>query len=109
MEKSIENDTKVEKICEILPEVFGQLAVWNKEFILNNKEIIYKTLGQINDDWMFNLISLSDGKSYIIANSEEYKIKLEKLFNKLFENDIMELDNVWLRKEIIKKARMAMQ
>ena len=109
LEKSIENDTKVEKICEILPEVFGQLAVWSKEFILNNKEIIYKTLGQINDDWMFNLISLSDGKSYIIANSEEYKIKLEKLFNKLFENDIMELDNVWLRKEIIKKARMVMQ
>ena len=52
---------------------------------------------------------LSDGKSYIIASGEEYKINLERLFGKSFVGDIMELDNVWLRKEIIKKARIAMQ
>ena len=109
LEKSIENDTKVEKICDILPEVFGQLAVWSKDFIIDNKEIIYKTLGKISDTWAFNLIALSDGKSYIIASGEEYKIKLERLFGKSFVGDIMELDNVWLRKEIIKKARNAAQ
>ena len=109
LEKSIENDTKVEKICDILPEVFGQLAVWSKDFIIDNKEIIYKTLGKISDTWAFNLIALSDGKSYIIASGEEYKIKLERLFGKSFVGDIMELDNVWLRKEIIKKARNATQ
>lgn len=109
LEKSIENDTKVEKICDILPEVFGQLAVWSKDFIIDNKEIIYKTLGKISDTWAFNLIALSDGKSYIIASGEEYKIKLERLFGKSFVGDIMELDNVWLRKEIIKKVRIAMQ
>ena len=109
LEKSIENDTKVEKICDILPEVFGQLAVWSKDFIIDNKEIIYKTLGKTSDTWAFNLIALSDGKSYIIASGEEYKIKLERLFGKSFVGDIMELDNVWLRKEIIKKARNAAQ
>ena len=54
---------------------------------------------------MLNLISLEDGKSYIIANNECVKIRLERLFNSTFTNDIMQLDNVWLRKEIIKKAR----
>lgn len=102
---SIENDTKTEKICDILPYAFSQLTVWNKKFIFENIDIIYKTLNKINEEWMLNLISLEDGKSYIIANNECVKIRLERLFNSTFTNDIMQLDNVWLRKEIIKKAR----
>lgn len=54
---------------------------------------------------MLNVISLEDGKSYIISNSESVKRNIEQLFAKPFKTDIMELDNVWLRKEIIKKAR----
>lgn len=104
---SIENDTKTEKICDTLPYAFSQLTVWNKKFIFENIDIIYKTLNKINEEWMLNLISLEDGKSYIIANNECVKKKLEKLFNSTFTNDIMQLDNVWLRKEIIKKARSA--
>ena len=30
------------------------------------------------------------------------------LFEKTFEDDVMELNNVWLRKEIISKARNSM-
>ena len=102
---SIENDTKIEKICDILPQAFSQLTLWNKKFIFENIDIIYKTLNRISEEWMLNLISLEDGKSYIIANNECVKIRLERLFNSTFTNDIMQLDNVWLRKEIIKKAR----
>ena len=102
---SIENDTKIEKICDILPQAFSQLTLWNKKFIFENIDIIYKTLNRISDEWMLNLISLEDGKSYIIANNEHVKKKLERLFNNTFTNDIMQLDSVWLRKEIIKKAR----
>lgn len=102
---SIENDTKTEKICDTLPYAFSQLTVWNKKFIFENIDNIYKTLNKINDEWMLNLISLEDRKSYIIANNECVKKKLERLFNNTFTNDILQLDNVWLRKEIIKKAR----
>lgn len=102
---AIENDTKVEKICDLLPTVFGQLTLWNKEFILANKKIIYETLNHINEEWIMNLISLEDAKSYIIAEDTNVKVGLERLFNKSFEDDILELENVWLRKEIIKKAR----
>ena len=102
---AIENDTKFEKICDLLPTVFGQLTLWNKEFILANKKIIYETLNHINEEWIMNLISLEDAKSYIISEDIKVKAGLERLFNKPFEKDILELENVWLRKEIIKKAK----
>lgn len=88
----------------LLPQVFGQLTIWDKE-IINNIEIIYNTLNNIGDKWMMNLICLKEGKSYIIAKDIEVKKNLEILFNKRFNKDIMELDEVWLRKEIIKMAR----
>ena len=105
LKMAIENDTKVEKICDLLPTVFGQLTLWNKGFILTNKKIVYETLNHIDKEWMMNLISLEDAKSYIIAEDTKVKEGLESLFNKSFEDDILELENVWLRKEIIKKAR----
>ena len=83
----------------------SQLTLWNKDFIIKNKEKVYKTIDAISPEWMLNLISLEEGKSYIIANNEIVKRKLERLFNKSFNKDIMELDSVWIRKEIIKKAK----
>ena len=83
----------------------SQLTLWNKDFIIKNKEKVYKTIDAISPEWMLNLISLEESKSYIIANNEIVKRKLERLFNKSFNKDIMELDSVWLRKEIIKKAK----
>ncbi len=102
---SIENDTKTEKICDILPFCFGQLTLWNKNYILSNKDIVYETLNNMSNEWMLNVISLEDGKSYIIANNTTVKKNLEELFNKSFTDDVLELEQVWLRKEIIKKAR----
>lgn len=99
---SIENDTKIENINSILPPIFAQLTVWDKETILNNKQIINETLNTIGTKWMLNLICLKDGKSYLIAKDLSVQINMERLFNKKFKNEIMELEDVWLRKEIIK-------
>lgn len=102
---AIENDTKIEHINDILPPVFGQLTIWDKENIFRNKDIIYNTLDNISNKWMMNIICLKEGKSYFIAKDLEVKRNLEKLFNKYFEEDIMEVNEVWLRKEIMKKAQ----
>lgn len=99
---SIENDTKIENINSILPPIFVQLTVWDKETILENKQIINETLNAIGTKWMLNLICLKDGKSYLIAKDLSVRINMERLFNKKFKNEIMELEDVWLRKEIIK-------
>lgn len=102
--KAIENDTKIEKINDILPTVFSQLVVWDKRYILDNEKVLYDTLSNIGKDWMFNLICLKDEKSYIISNDVKIQKKLEKLLNGTFKGDIMELKEVWLRKEIIARA-----
>ncbi len=100
---SIENDTKIEEINTILPKIFGQLIIWNNSILeKNNKEIIYDTLNNIGNDWMINIVCLAEGKSYIIAPNINTQNNLEKLFNRHFEKDIMQLDDVYLRKEIIK-------
>ncbi len=54
---------------------------------------------------MINLICLKEGKSYIMAKDVEVKKNLEILFNKRFNVDIMEFEEVWLRKEIMKMAQ----
>lgn len=102
--KAIQNDTKLEKVNEIIPYVFGQLTVWDKKNILNNKKVIYETLNEFSNEWMMNLICLKEGKSYIIANNENVKRKQEKLMGSKFKENVMILPEVWLRKEIIKKS-----
>lgn len=102
---AIENDTKTEYVSSILPPVFSQLTIWDKEDVLRDKDIIYTVLNNIGNKWMSNLICLKDGKSYVIAQDLEVQKNLEKLFHKKFKTDIMELDNVWLRKEIMKIAQ----
>lgn len=99
---SIENDTKIENINSILPPIFAQLTIWDKDSILEDKQIIYETLNNIGTKWLMNLIGLKDGRSYLIAKDMEVQDNLEKLFHKKFKKGIMKLDNVWLRKEIIK-------
>ena len=102
---AIENDTKVEYVSQILPPIFSQLTIWDKEMVLRNRDILYTVLNHMGDKWMLNLICLKDGKSYLIAQDYEVQKNLEKLFNKTFKVDMMELDNVWLRKEIMKIAQ----
>ena len=80
---AIENDTKVEKICDLLPTVFGQLTLWNKEFILSNKKMVYETLNHIDKEWMMNLISLEDAKSYIIAEDTKVQVGLLNILKNL--------------------------
>lgn len=104
LKKAIENDTKIEAITTQLPKIFAQLTIWDKNNILDKKDLIYNTLDNIDPEWMMNLICLKDGKSYIIASNTEVQKKLENLLNGEFQNDVMKLDNVWLRKEVIKKA-----
>ena len=102
---AIENDTKVEYVSQILPPIFSQLTIWDKEMVVRNRDILYTVLNHMGDKWMLNLICLKDGKSYLIAQDYEVQKNLEKLFNKTFKVDMMELDNVWLRKEIMKIAQ----
>ena len=61
-------------------------------------------MNSYNESWVFNLVCLDDGKSYIISNDDTTKKQMETLFSKKFKNNILILDHFLLRKEIMKKA-----
>lgn len=105
LEETIKNDIKIEKVSERLPKVFGQLTVWNKDFIIANLTKIRQMFNEIDDKWMLNLICLQDEKSYIISDDKNVQTELQKLFGSNFEGLIMPIENVMLRKEIMKKAK----
>lgn len=103
LKEAILNDTKLDNSGGKLPPVFSQLTVWDASSILDDINLIYESLNTFKKPWLMNLISLKDGKSYLISNDDNIKLNLETTFNCKFINDITILSNVWLRKEIIKK------
>lgn len=101
---TLENDTKLEKVNETIPYVFGQLMVWDKNKIMDNQKVLYDTIKKFGNEWVLNLICLKEGKSYILSDNEEVKKKMENLMKSEFQSNLMTLPEVWLRKEIIKKS-----
>ena len=59
-----------------------------------------------NPEWLMNVISLEDGKSYLYFGGDNVRKRLEKLFDKQCDaDDLLVLDKFLLRKQIMKKAR----
>ncbi len=105
LEEYLKNDTKIEKASSYLPEVFGQLIVLDKEDILRNLDRVHNFFKEY-EEWILNIISLSNGKSYLFFGNSSAKEKLENLFSKPAEKYFLELEQCMLRKEIMKLARL---
>lgn len=103
LKEAILNDTKLDNSSGKVPPVFSQLTVWDASSILDDINLIYESLNTFKKPWLMNLISLKDGKSYLISNDDNIKFNFKTTFNCKFFNDIAILSDVWLRKEIIKK------
>lgn len=104
LEDMLVNDIKVEKVSGFLPDVIGQLIVLDINIILENLVRIRKVF-EIYSDWILNVISLNEGKSYIFYNNKNVKDNFLKIFKCLDNNIYLEMNKCFLRKEIIKIAR----
>lgn len=100
----IKNDTKIEDTNTMLPLVLGQLIVLDIKDITDNMDKVKQAFSEYQD-WFFNIISLSDGKSYILTSNNKVLNNLLKLFPSTTKDNFIILDNFILRKEIIKKAK----
>lgn len=101
---SIVNDIKIQKTNELLPNVLGQLTVWDITTILNKKSEIKEAMNRYGNEWIINIISLKENKSYILCSNETIKNNLSKLLNGNSEDDVLIVAPAKLRKEIIKSA-----
>lgn len=70
----------------------------------SQSKIIYDTLNQFGDEWILNLICLEEEQSYMIASNDLILQNIQKLLNGKIQGNYIECGEVWLRKEIIKKA-----
>ena len=102
--QAIRNDIKIEDIDYSLPRVIGQLVLWDKTLLWENKEIIKEVLNEKGDKWIMNVICLKEGKNYIMASDKEVMQNLEELLETKANDEIIELNRLMLRKEIMKKA-----
>lgn len=104
-ETALRNDTKTVEYAPQLPLVLGQLTVWDaKEYTTSKLAIIEEVLSAIGDEWVLNLISIEEGKSYLVSNNPSAQKKLETLLGVTFKSGVAETDRLWLRKELIHLA-----
>lgn len=104
LRESINNDIKIQKTNEYLPEVFGQLTIWDAEELLNKRDFINQIMNSYGNEWMLNIISLSNNSSYIIYSNDEIKSKLEQLLDCYDKNGTLIKSPAMLRKEIMRQA-----
>ena len=102
--KAIKDDLKIEKAGD-LPEVIGQMIVLNlNSFNLDEMKKVFAGY----PEWMMNVISLENGKSYIYFGGNDVRLRLERIFDaRAVQDDLLLLDKFLLRKQIMKMARDA--
>ena len=100
-----QNDTKTLKFKSFTqPVSFGQMAIWDGKHVVahyeNALKNAYKTIGS---EWLINVISLSDQKSYFITDSPNAQEWLSKLLYIEFNGSVAIATRPWLRKEILQE------
>lgn len=101
--KAILDDLKIERVSSEFPETIGQIVLESPSNI--NYQIIADALTDY-EDWLMNVISLRDGKSYLYFKGNGVKKYLEELFGTSSKNDyLIVFDHFLLRKQILKQIR----
>ena len=103
LEESIKNDIKIQHINEYIPDIFGQLTIWDAKELLKNN-LLRKIMNSYGNKLILNIISLKDNTSYILYSDEDVKNNLEKVLDCSSENNRVIINPAMLRKEIMKKA-----
>lgn len=101
---ALRNDTKQAYYPGFTEELtVAQLATWDARFILDQPEVVSRAMPP-GSAWFASMISISEGKNYLICQDEALRRYLDSLLGVKFDKDIGVTDRLWLRKEIMKKA-----
>ncbi len=89
----------------MLPQVFSQITVWDPSRLFRaHKAEIRRCLSAQSDDWVLNVISINEGKSYFLAESSVSQRKLSALVQLDWIMNVASLPHSILRKELMKIA-----
>jgi inorganic pyrophosphatase len=102
--EALRNDTKFLKFSGLDEELcLGQMVVWDaKHVIANDIDTLASVLGGMRHAWMANVVSISEGRSYFVAQNDKVKNWAETLLGVKFNNSVATAGRLWLRKEVMK-------
>ncbi|MFI5342895.1 MAG: hypothetical protein ACHQUC_01615 [Chlamydiales bacterium] len=81
---------------------FGQVEIWNATPIINGFE--HKFNPHPNDEWLINIASIEEDRSYFYTNSTRLREKLSHLTDAKEINQYFQISHrLWLRKEILRE------
>ena len=106
IEYALANDTKMMKFNNIKTDAiaFGQLVIWSGERATNEyRASIEISMAAKSENWFVNIVSISEGKSYLLCSNEIVQEWAEKVLDIQFTNNIAQANRLWLRKEIFKQ------
>lgn len=97
---SIRNDTKMMQLPGYsIPVKVGQAVVWNGQgFIEQCKKLVEEK------DHFINIVSIDEGRNYIIVKDQKLGDFIGSLLNATKVNQVITTEHLWLRKEIMKQA-----
>lgn len=100
---AVKNDTKFLKFKTYHNELcIGQFAVWDGYIALaKHQEALETALSAMQPEWFMNIISVGEGKSYLVATHPDVKQWLTSLLHVVFVGSVAVADRLWLRKEIM--------
>ena len=108
LKNALFGDLKTNRNTEVLPPKIAQICVWNAENILTRLPEIHQWFEELQTSWMINIIELKQKCSYFVCNDINYQKKIGMVFDVQFHEGIAKLSDSWLRKEIIKHAKVSM-
>lgn len=101
LEESIVNDLKHQKTNDYLPEIIGQLTIWNIDRLKDKKNKIKQIMNVKGEKWIINIISLKDNNSYIMCSDTDVRQKINELFDCEYDEEFLILKPARLRKELM--------
>lgn len=85
-----------------LPQAFAQMTVWNaKALIQLHRQTIAEWLAVQGDDWLLNVISISERRSYFLAGPIISQQKLSDLLQVCCQSGMLVFERAILRKELV--------
>jgi inorganic pyrophosphatase len=106
--EALRNDTKFLDLGPFQKLCVGQLVVWDARSILSDHlQTISSVLGDMQDAWITNVVSISEGKSYFVSQDDAVRTWAQQLLHVTFDGPVATADRLWLRKEIIKADQSA--
>ena len=105
---ALRNDAKTLSPTAERPAVLAQLVIWDARRIMAHQHArIRATLGALHADWLLNLVSIDEQRSYFLADNDATRSKVAKALAVDFSGGPAPYERLILRKELMRLPAFA--